>query len=810
MYDINAVNKHSLYNLILDDRHRISLQTIDMLVKKLHLTSKDFLENTSYLEETLTKKKSLILKIKAALDEMPPEKLNRVTVKFLAITGLSEHNINLLISLGIEYEDLKKITLQDFLNVSPNSRPSTYKRVMNAYNALESIINPSHITRIPEKKIEPNVLIQSYIDSLEPGEFFNFEQLSDAIPDITKEIFYDFVKKSLLFSKGLWYRKKYKSIRDYLAYSNLKNRDVLVARIIENKTLQEISDDLNISRQAVALREKAALKIITYTEEDILYRDLFKQFNITRELFCDLTGEPNSVYNYLTLRYKKGTKDLLENINKFSFTDKQMQVILRHNNGFMNHKNEFTHLNKLAVFDDVLFYFGRNTTNSEVLFPKYNEYIIKHNLNIDLAETLESLRGMHERSRYALHDRSQNFRYFDIDQLTEGEFDRLKELVDLPTGIYSMYKIYEENIDFMREIDIRNANELHNLYRTFIKIKNVSYNRMPEFTVGNIEKKDFIIHLFHEQAPIHIDDFVDYVYNVYYLRKNSLKSFIQANLFEYVSEEIIQVKYEEVSEEEMAYMRSVLIADIYTIEEIIEQGSKKIKDFQDRIINNMLLNKLGYSIRGQYILKNDYKNAERYFIDSILSKDYYVNERLPINHTQVFRKVIYDLERSLDLLKVEKDMYITSGMIEKAGIQKSLIIDFQNQVREFAGEEQYFSIAFLKNKGFNHELFDIGFESIFYDRILWADSEIRTITLASGYIFKIQDDDVSLVDFLKWLIQKFDSIDGYDLIDYIIHEYSIKVDFQKAITLLQNTDVYYSPDLSKFFCDKESFFEEIY
>ena len=373
-----------------------------------------------------------------------------------------------------------------------------------------------------------------------------------------------------------------------------------------------------------------------------------------------------------------------------------------------------------------------------------------------------------------------------------------------------MNKIYKDNIDFMKSIDIRNENELHNLYKTFLPIPNVTYNRMPEFAIGNIEKNEFLIHLFHEQAPIQIDDFVSYVNENYGLRKTSLKSHIQASLSEYVSDEMIRVNYEELSDEEISYLQSVLTEEIHTVDEIIELGIQKFSNFHDKFINNMILKQLGYTIRGEFILSNAYGRVERYFVQKVLKNDYFVNERLPINRTQIFGKVIYDLEKNLDLLKVEKNMYITATKLEKSGVPKSLIIDFQNKVVEFAGEDNIFSLTLLRKKGFMHELFDLGFESIFYDRILWADPRIKTITLAAGYLFIVQDEDVSLVDFLEWLIYEFEIIDGYDLIDYINEEYHVPIELQKAVTLLQSTDIYYSSELSKFYCDKNTFFEEIY
>ncbi len=751
----------------------------------------------------------MIAKVKEILKTLPHGQIKQPSIKHLAATGLSENNIKLLQSINITYDDLKSFTFQIFSKItSDNQRESTYQRIMKAYTDFEALV---FIDKNNAALNNKEVLLQNYLDSLEPGSFFNYNQLLKSQPllDNKEDIDY-FLKKELLFTDGMWYRKKYKELQQHIeTNSSLKNIDVLTERL-NGKSMQELADEQNVSRQSISNRQKLALKKIPFTEEEALYKKFFANFSCSKELFCDLFNETEMVYNFLNIRLKKGNKDLLEHINNYPFTDYQRNTILRHHNGFINHKNEFTTLSKISVFEDVLFFYARNLTNDNILLSKYNEHIIKHNYDMELAKEVTELRGLHERSLYALHDRGGNYRYYDFNLLNEDDITHLKELLILPPGIYSMNKIYSENRDFMQSIDIRNQNELHNLCKAFIFIDNVSYNRMPEFSVGNVEKKEFIIHLFFEQAPIHIDDFVDYVNDVYYLKKNSLKSYLLMTLSEYISDDIIQVKYQDVTVSEVNYLQSILVSDIQTIDETIQLGSQELTDFSNRFINNMLLNKLGYSIRGQFILRNKYKNVEKYFTELILKNDYYINERLAVHRTQNFWKTIYDLEKNLDIFKVDKDMYITLGRLEQVGISKSTITDFQDKVKTFIGKGQYFSMQLLRKNGFTHKLLNLGFEDVFYNRILWADVEIRSITLAAGYIFILQENDISLVHFLEWLVQENGTIEAYELIEYIYNKYNVRIELQKAINLLQNTDIYYSSELSKFYCDKDMFFKEIY
>ena len=70
-----------------------------------------------------------------------------------------------------------------------------------------------------------------------------------------------------------------------------------------------------LSRQAISLREKAALKSIPFTEEEALYGEFFENFNCSKDLFCDLFDVDEEIYNFLTLRLQKGTKNILDHIS---------------------------------------------------------------------------------------------------------------------------------------------------------------------------------------------------------------------------------------------------------------------------------------------------------------------------------------------------------------------------------------------------------------------------------------------------------------------------------------------------------------
>ena len=237
-------SQYSLYHLV--GYNNISLRTIQKLVDDDGLTVYDFLLNTPKLHSIIGNRISLIKKINIAIKMIPEEQFSQPCVSHLAITGLSQHNIFLLQSLEITYSDLKDFTLADFISSTGNGRISTYQRIIEAYNELELLRTPQNKEEVNISTVDTDTLINSYIDTLKPGTFFTVNQLLEEIPKLTAGDFKVFLKKDLLRNKGLWYRKKYRDLKFYLnGNSRVKNKDVLVERI-QNKTLQEIADDLNV------------------------------------------------------------------------------------------------------------------------------------------------------------------------------------------------------------------------------------------------------------------------------------------------------------------------------------------------------------------------------------------------------------------------------------------------------------------------------------------------------------------------------------------------------------------------------------
>ncbi|MEK4594540.1 hypothetical protein MKY21_04865 [Bacillus sp. FSL R9-9497] len=788
-----------------------NIRSVEKLREEYGLSWSDIKYQTSNLENLKFHKPATVTKLLAVFSEVADA--YRVNNLFqLAYEGISERNIKLLIEKGITYTDLYSISLEEFNEILEGSKKSFYQKLLNAFDKIEILKG-----RIAPSTIE-NVIIDEF-SKLQPNQYIKKEEICNILNskfktetnDTQMKILEKMIKKELIFERDLRFFKKYKFLDEYLKEEFL-NKDVLLMRL-EGYSLQEIANLKNVSRQAISQKEQ---KLLNKIDDDLaefkIYKELFEKYNWNQEVFCKVYKENTSVFNALNLKFKKGyekiTNILLD--SNYKLDDRQKNVILQYSNMMMNHMKQVVPLTKSSIFDEVIITTCQESSVDELVAKRCNQFINKNSLDEKFLFDEVSIRGFSERSDILIRSKGNVYRYFDFSRIDDITKEKLFFLINqLDPGVYNIAKIFRENKELMGKIDIRDEYELHNFYKQEIKSSNIIYNRMPEFAVGGVEKNNFLISLFYEYAPIQIDQLLSKIESVYYLRQDSLKSHISMFLPEYLHGDTIKVARETFTSEQILNLKNVLDKAIYLVNEVAQIGEAIIPNFSEKFLNKSAMKDLGFNLKSEYVFSYEYETVEDCFIKYILEKNYFSKNDKAIYNTNIFRNLLYSLEKSLDVIKLEKDIYITSTNLENAGIPKNQLIDFQQKALEHVNGNEYFTLKLLHSRGFTHELEKFGFERFFYDRVLWA-ANIRTITLSTGYIFTVQETDVALIDFIQWVIQKCGVISIDDLDAYVKEYLGIVLDFSRVISLIKSTDIYYSEELNKLYKNKNMYFEEIY
>lgn len=133
-------------------------------------------------------------------------------------------------------------------------------------------------------------------------EFLNSIDAGDII-DIPENISLDFINQQVLEKKiviiGTKARRYYISVSNFLN-SDFKFKEVLLEKIA-GKTLQEIGDNFQVSRERVRQILKKINIPVTY--EEYLYKDVFSEYDFTLEEFIELFQVSNEVYGILKEKF---------------------------------------------------------------------------------------------------------------------------------------------------------------------------------------------------------------------------------------------------------------------------------------------------------------------------------------------------------------------------------------------------------------------------------------------------------------------------------------------------------------------------
>lgn len=799
-----------LYKIYTLCRFGISPKHVRLLVDE-GLELEDFMEGSECIDYLKKKKPKLFRDI---METVPQVDIDSVEddIYQLVEGGLSLTIIKNLAEHDIDYSTLIDLSSDELSDVLNRNAKAIHTKVMRAYEDVEKkkksipfpVIKKVAIQEVNNLKFGESITVLSLRNKLSAR--FGFREIQSLFKDLLQELF----EGNYIRYNSIGITKYTVSLLDVL--EDIPDKELLIKRF-SNCSFQEIGDHVGLSKQGAKNRVDRALGDIPRVVEEEKYEEIFTLCDIPEDLFTFLFEEDKIVYGFLNTRLNKGTSTVVDKLYDFPLTEEQREIIMDYYSLFVSNDGEFRHINKTNVLSEILPMYAKNRIKVDELADKYNEYIKQKGLPETILADKNSFRGMIERSENVINGSNHYVRFYDCSVLTDEHKAELNEIINLETGIYSTNKIFRDNLDFMGVIQIHRADELHNLLKRYCTLENIEFTRMPEFSVGNITKKDFIINKIRELGPIYIFEFLQYVEDHYGLRQDSLHSFICSELEHYIDNNVLKVDFSQLIDEQIKTLSSKINEPIYTTEQFKKIFLQIAPDIESKHFNKYNLSKLGYVIRSNYVLSDEFQSVDDYFTKLILSQDYYEPERSPLYANSTYFSTISKLERNFDIIKVESDMYITSKKLKSAGVYYEDFYDFQQKVLEYLLPEEFFTLHMLRDKGFEHYLEDFGFEDLFYERVISKFDGIQTIRLGEGYVFIQSEDRVTLSDFFASVIEYKNVIGLYDLIEHLAGKYGLYFEESKVINSIrgiEETTIYYSEELYRFFADKQDYYEEVY
>ena len=331
---------------------------------------------------------------------------------------------------------------------------------------------------------------------------------------------------------------------------------------------------------------------------------------------------------------------------------------------------------------------------------------------------------------------------------------------------------------------------------------------MPNFIIGNIDKKQFFYNEILKYAPINMNDFLDIMEKEYGHKQETLKTYIQKEFSYNLTENTLIIEYAKLEENEINKLKPYLNEDIYNKEEILDILKNYINTDFEKYFNTYNMDKLNYKIVNNYVLSKNQKTIDECIKNRVKKNDFYkIEEKF---NTSTYYLVLSELESKLEILRFNEDSYITIDKLEAEGIKKEDLISYRNFIIKNIGERKFFTIRYLE-KNYNLNKFEeFGFEEIFFESIIKSIDRMKKIRFSGTMIFCIRNEIFSKTDFISEVVNRIGTIDIYKLKDLLRKEYGIEITKEDLQQTIFESDLYYDKIIEKIFRNKEEYYMEVY
>lgn len=635
------------------------------------------------------------------------------------------------------------------------------------------------------------------------------------------------------------YCRKYPSffsvLEEFLATA--KGPDLRAGEVVqlraEGKTLEEIGQAQNVSRERIRQMEKKAFtKVIGkggrhFVEDKFAY--LYENYAMEKGFLEFVTEYQERIIYYLKRRYENGSRSLED-----APDDKKISVELRRRIEKWLNKNYFfadaerIHLDRISIEDHVLMKYCTDRCSFDEFCERYNQFLLSCELPPEKTEALlltsdikQSRANRLSGSRKLLRSQNHYLRYYDIDSIDTTELFEGLNLGQFENVEISARKLFCEHPELMEKYDIRDECELHNLLRKLDpKEENPSicFIKMPHILFGTFSRDQAVREMMFALAPISAEELSEKLSEEYGHRAELIRSNWLFCINEYYHRGVFSVDYQEMPEAHMELLKENLKDDFYYFGDIKKVYCELLPNADVSMISSFNLKRMGFNVNGTYAFRS-FDSAEAYFRHLLTCREIVdasvFHDRL--KRITMYGQVLKELKRDYSIIEFEPMQYISRSRLERLGITPVDLRGYCDAVYDFVGQNSYFTLELLKHEGFTSPLDSLGFGTQFYTSLLREDPRFANWWLGYNTVFYAGNTKfsgsgchyVSIKAFVADYLEKVRSIDIDELLSVFEDEYNIRLDRRTVIDECKSTSLYYDRVMEKLYIDYDTYFEEI-
>lgn len=676
-------------------------------------------------------------------------------------------------------------------------------------NILESIIYET-LEKSREIVLESNrVKLESYTETLleyllEAKKFkVIYENPRNEMEELINKTVLDLQEKKEINTIN---RTHYMNLEEFLEEKEIKNRDIMMIHLSNGNTLEETARLYGVTRERVRQILKGIYIKIRMCggvkEEKYIH---LMQYDFTAEIFSKIFNKKEYVYNYLKYindhenktRATKSKRNLVELLEEGILSESQEEVLKE----ILSNEYIFFDENKILkkeigeILDYLIAQIGEQFTIEEFL-NKYTKFINNYGIILNTSiKNIRNLEGLLLRRKNIISSFGKKYRYYEYSEETVDFFYEELDFDSYNNLVISTLKIFEDNKTLMELTDIKNEYELHNFLKKTNRIDNIKYNKMPMIEIGESNYFNQIKLLMIQYSGISKYEFSKIVESEYGIRQETFLGSMQEEIKKYIVDDKIKIVGKKLSEENIIKIKSSLTENFYNKDEIVKYLKVLGIDYEELLFHENIA-ALGFTVTNSYIFTKKINNISDYLEDILLENNFCnlssVKKKVP--RGSGFEAVFYKLRQRYKLLKINENKYLKIEYLNQFGVTEETIIDFLKKISKT--DIKYYNTFLLKNKNFNHEIFNLGYDDYFYDEIIKVSKKKEYILLNNNNVIFVNEIEKGVDYFKEFVKEKLEGkafINIYDLIEKFEKKFGFKdLKEAKIIEKIRKSGFYYT------------------
>ena len=664
-------------------------------------------------------------------------------------------------------------------------------------------------------------IIENHNEEISKKSFYNYMPASTHNTTIIDEIMLELESERMIQSSESAFYRQYPSVFDLLDQLKDERGKEIVFDRLNGKTLQGIGDKYGLTRERIRqLISKNLRSISKKRKREDKYKYIYQNYDISCEDMMIAYDEPVSTYLYLDETYRRDIGKLkpLEEI----LADETVSVSMRKKAEKAIYKAYIT-INGVRVKKsraELVWFYVKNCCKEQTKFDDFVSFYHgqleelglgdRHDLFIE-SRTYENRLSA---STQVLWNQGRSFRYYNI---SDYDFQELLDALHLDQYQdieISTFKLFRDHSELMREYDIRDEYELHNLLKKVYPSEHskINFSRMPMLEIGHADRNKQVLTLLMNNAPITPEDLAEKYEEMYGAKAPTVMSNYFGCVSVYYHNGLFTLPDAVMSDEELERMRFVLADDCYVWSELQRLYLREYPTGDLAYINPHNLKRLGFRVYSGYVMKNHLPNAAEYF-SSLLVRDDVVDIRTlgtHLNSFPAFTTELYRLRSEREIIEFAPYRYVNIRRLNQVGISVSDIENYCHAVNKFVEKGEFFTVQSLRKKGFVHALDELGFEDWFYASLLIEDREHFVYRRLGGVrLLRKGATAITLGDMLVDVLLNEEKIEIHDLCDLLMNTYAINIPSWKIIDCIRESGLYYDSIMETVYIDYDTYFEEI-